>query len=308
MLDSALENARQLVVNTGFYRMKKPLVTPFFDEQTNTVSYLVQDPLSNSCTVIDSVLGFDLASGRTNTLAADGISHIIRRDDLQLEWLLETHVHADHLSAAPVLKHQHGGQIAIGSGIKVVQQGFDTLFHPDTASACDGSEFDHLFSDGESFRIGQLDAIALHVPGHTPACMAYLIGDALFVGDTLFMPDYGTARCDFPGGSAAMLYQSIRRLQQLPDDTRVFLCHDYKAADRDSYQWETTMGEQRRSNVHVHDGVTEAEFVQMREARDATLAMPRLLLPSVQVNVHAGNLPEPEANGIRYLKIPLNTL
>jgi glyoxylase-like metal-dependent hydrolase (beta-lactamase superfamily II) len=287
---------------------RRPQVKAFFDEATFTVSYVVRDPGSRACAIIDSVLDFDPASGRTASRSADAVIDYIRAEGLEVVWQLETHAHADHLSAAPYLQEALGGRLAIGDRIQRVQETFGALFNAGPDFARDGRQFDHLFADGERFAIGGLQAVALHVPGHTPACMAYVIGDAVFVGDTLFMPDYGTARCDFPGGDAATLYRSIRRLLALPADTRVFLCHDYKAPGRDRYAWETTIGEQRRSNVHVHEGVTQDAFVALREARDRTLDMPRLILPSVQVNMRAGHLPEPEDNGVRYLKIPLNAV
>lgn len=286
----------------------RPQVKAFFDEATFTVSYVVRDPDSKACAIIDSVLDYDPASGRTSQGSADAVIAYVRAEGLEVVWQLETHAHADHLSAAPYLQAALGGQLAIGEEIVLVQQTFGALFNVGSDFARDGREFDHLFRDGEVFAIGALQAIALHVPGHTPACLAYVIGDAIFVGDTLFMPDYGTARCDFPGGDAATLYRSIQRLLTLPDGTRVFLCHDYKAPERTQFAWETTIGEQRRDNVHVHDGISEAAFVALREARDKTLGMPRLILPSVQVNMRGGHLPDPEDNGLRYLKIPLNAV
>jgi glyoxylase-like metal-dependent hydrolase (beta-lactamase superfamily II) len=285
-----------------------PQVHAFFDEPTNTVSYVVADAATKTCAVIDSVLDYDAAAGRTKTASADSIIAFIRQQGLTLDWILETHVHADHLSAAPYLKQQIGGRIGIGFNITVVQNVFGKVFNAGTEFARDGSQFDHLFRDGESFRIGTIEARALHTPGHTPACMTYVIGDAAFVGDTLFMPDYGTARCDFPGGDARELYRSIRKIFALPQETRLFLCHDYKAPGRDDYRWETTVAEERARNVHVHDGVDEDSFVAMRRKRDATLDMPRLILPSVQVNMRAGKLPPAESNGTRYLKIPLDAL
>ncbi|WP_275626868.1 MBL fold metallo-hydrolase [Pseudomonas sp. 273] len=306
--DAALAAASALVDDAAAGRALAPQVTSFFDEATFTVSHVVRDPASNACAIIDSVLDFDQASGRTRQESAEGLMAFIQANDLRVAWLLETHAHADHLSAAPLLQERLGGRLAIGERITRVQQTFGKIFNAGSAFARDGSQFDHLFADGESFRIGNLQAIALHVPGHTPACMAYVIGDAVFPGDTLFMPDYGTARCDFPGGDSATLFRSIRRLLGLPGRTRVFLCHDYKAPGRDHYAWETSIGAQRAGNVHVHDGVGEAEFVAMRDARDATLPMPRLMLPSVQVNMRGGHLPEPEDNGVRYLKLPLNLL
>jgi len=287
---------------------QRPQVKAFFDEATFTVSYVVRDPGSKACAIIDSVLDYDPASGRTAQDSADAVVAYVRAEGLEVAWQLETHAHADHLSAAPYLQATLGGRLAIGEKIVRVQETFGDLFNPGADFARDGRQFDRLFQDGETFAIGNLQALALHVPGHTPACLAYVIGDAVFVGDTLFMPDYGTARCDFPGGDAATLYRSIRRLLTLPDATRVFLCHDYKAPGRETFAWETTIGEQRRDNIHVHDGIREPEFVALRHARDTTLGMPRLILPSVQVNMRGGRLPEPEDNGIRYLKIPLNAV
>lgn len=286
----------------------QPTVKAFFDEATNTVSYVVSCPETRRAAVIDSVLDYDAASGRTTTRSADEIVNYIKNDSLTVEWLLETHVHADHLSAAPYLQEKLGGSLAIGCEIVQVQKIFGKVFNAGTEFARDGSDFDRLFSDGDTFRIGNLEAMALYVPGHTPADMAYVIGDAAFVGDTLFMPDYGTARADFPGGDARQLFRSIRRLLSLPGETRLFLCHDYKAPGRDSYAWETTVAAQKAANVHVHDGVSEDAFVAMRTARDATLSMPKLILPSIQVNMRGGRLPQPEDNGVRYLKIPLDTL
>ena len=297
MIDAARTDAAQ-----------RPQVKAFFDDATFTVSYVVRDPGSKACAIIDSVLDYDPASGRTSQASADAVIAYVRAEGLEVVWQLETHAHADHLSAAPYLQAVLGGQLAIGENIVRVQQTFGTLFNIGSDFARDGRQFNHLFKDGEAFGIGDLQGIALHVPGHTPACMAYVIGEAVFVGDTLFMPDYGTARCDFPGGDAATLYRSIQRLLTLPDATRVFLCHDYKAPERADYAWETTIGDQRRDNVHVHAGVSEAAFVTLREARDKTLGMPRLILPSVQVNMRGGHLPEPEDNGVRYLKIPLNAV
>jgi len=284
-----------------------PRVVSLFDEATFTATHIVFDPATKRAAIIDSVLDFDPASGRTSHGSAEKIVALVAEHGLTIDWIIETHAHADHLSAAPWLKEKLGGKIAIGREIQHVQQVFGAVFNEGDEMARDGSQFDHLFTDGESFRIGSLEAIALHVPGHTPADMAYVIGDAAFVGDTLFMPDYGTARADFPGGDARTLYRSIRRLMALPPATRVFLCHDYKAPGRDSFAYETTIGAER-DNVHVHDGVSEDDFVAMREARDKTLGMPRLILPSIQVNIRAGHLPPPESNGTRYLKLPLNQL
>jgi glyoxylase-like metal-dependent hydrolase (beta-lactamase superfamily II) len=287
---------------------KRPVVKAFFDEATFTVSYVVRDPGSQAAAVIDSVLDYDPAAGRTGRSSADAVAAYIRKEGLEVVWQLETHAHADHFSAAPYLQAEVGGQLAIGERIVQVQEVFGKLFNAGTEFARDGRQFDRLFRDGDRFAIGGLQAIALHTPGHTPACMSYVIGDAAFVGDTLFMPDYGTARCDFPGGDAATLYRSVRRLLQLPGETRMFLCHDYKAPGRETYAWETTVADQRAANVHVREGVSEAEFVALREARDKALDMPRLILPSIQVNMRAGRLPEPEDNGVRYLKIPLDVL
>ena len=286
----------------------QPEVTAFFDEPTFTVSYVVVDPATQTCAIVDSVLDYAPNSGRTSTMSADKIVAFVKEKDLKVEWLLETHVHADHLSAAPYLKEKLGGKIAIGSNIIVVQGVFGKLFNAGTEFERDGRQFDHLFQDGDSFTVGTIPARAIHTPGHTPACMTYVIGDAGFVGDTLFMPDYGTARCDFPGGDARTLYRSIQKIFALPDETRLFMCHDYLAPGRDAYAWETTVGEEKRRNIHVHEGVSEDDFVRMRTERDATLDMPRLILPSVQVNMRAGEMPPPEDNGMRYLKIPVDAL
>lgn len=285
-----------------------PVVTTFFDEATFTATHVVHDPATLRAAVIDPVLDFDQASGRTSHASADRVIAHVEAHGLTVDWLLETHAHADHLSAAPYLKERLGGQIVIGAAIRTVQDVFGKVFNEGPAFARDGSQFDLLMDDGHTFRVGGIEAIALHVPGHTPACLAYVIGDAVFVGDTLFMPDYGTARADFPGGDARTLYRSIRRLMALPDETRVFLCHDYKATGRDQFVWETTIGAERTANVHVHEGVSEDEFVVMREARDATLGMPKLILPSIQVNMRAGHLPEPDSNGVRYLRLPVDLL
>ena len=286
----------------------KPEVTAFFDEPTNTVSYVVSDPSTDTCAVVDSVLDYDPHSGRTNTASADDIISFIKAKGLAVEWILETHVHADHLSAAPYLHDKLGGKLAIGSAIKTVQETFGKLFNAGTEFQRDGSQFDVLFNDGDPFQLGAIPARAMHTPGHTPACMTYVIGDAAFVGDTLFMPDYGTARADFPGGDARQLYRSIQKIFSLPDQTRLYLCHDYKAPGRDEYRWETTVGEEKAANIHVHDGISEDAFVTMRTERDKTLDMPRLILPSVQVNMRAGEMPPPEDNGQRYLKIPVDAL
>ena len=284
----------------------QPDVTAFFDEDTFTVSYVVADPETRRAAIIDSVLDFDHASGRTSHASADKIVAHVSTHGLKVDWVLETHVHADHVSAGDTLKSKLGGRSGIGEHVRIVQNAFARIFNTGSGFATDGRQFDQLFKDGDTFKIGNLEAQVLHTPGHTPACITYVIGDAAFVGDTLFMPDYGTARCDFPGGDAAQLYRSIRRLFDLPPETRVFLCHDYKAPGRDEYRWETTIGEQRVKNVHIHEGVSEAEFVAMRSSRDKTLSMPKLILPSVQINMRAGILPEPESNGVRYLKLPVD--
>jgi glyoxylase-like metal-dependent hydrolase (beta-lactamase superfamily II) len=284
----------------------QPIVTAFFDEPTFTYSYVIQDPDSNHCAIIDSVLDFDYASGKTATDSADAILLFIADQGLTVDWILETHVHADHLSAAPWLQQQTAARTGIGAHITTVQDTFGKAFNAGTEFARDGSQFDALFNDGDAIRIGNLEGKALHTPGHTPACMTYVFGDAAFVGDTLFMPDYGTARCDFPGGDARTLYQSIQKVFSLPDDTRLFMCHDYKAPGRDEYAYETTVGEERTQNIHVKTGISEADFVRMRTERDATLDMPRLILPSVQVNMRAGQMPPAEDNGQVYLKVPIN--
>ncbi|WP_072385187.1 MBL fold metallo-hydrolase [Hyphomicrobium sp. CS1BSMeth3] len=288
--------------------MLHPEVFSFFDEPTNTASYVLKDPASNAAAIIDSVLDYDAAAGRTSTKAADEVIAFVKERSFDVQWLLETHVHADHLSAAPYLKEKLGGKIAIGANITIVQDVFGKVFNAGTEFERDGSQFDALFKDGDRIRVGEMTGHAMHTPGHTPACMTYVFGDAAFIGDTLFMPDYGTARADFPGGSARDLYRSIRKVLALPPETRLFLCHDYKAPGRDAYAWETTVAEQRKSNIHVRDGVTEDEYVAMREARDKTLGMPKLIIPSIQVNMRAGDLPKPEDNGVRYLKVPLNKL
>ncbi len=287
---------------------KRPDITAFFDEATNTISYIVADPATKMAAIVDSVLDYDPAAARTSTDSADAIIAEVNRQGLTIQWLLETHAHADHLSAAPYLQEKLGGKLAIGREIIHVQQVFGKLFNHGTEFARDGSQFDHLFDDGDTFFIGELQAEVMHVPGHTPADMAYIIGDAAFIGDTLFMPDYGTARCDFPGGDAQMLYRSIRRLLSLPAETRLFMCHDYLPKGRDAYVWETTVAAQRAENVHVNDDVDEDSFVEMRTTRDAGLDMPKLIVPSVQVNIRGGHLPEPEDNGVRYIKVPVNAL
>ena len=282
----------------------QPVIEAFFDEPTNTVTYLVADPATGEAAVIDPVHDFDPASGEVDSTSVDRVLAMADARGWRIVMVLETHAHADHLSGAPLIKARTGAWIGIGEHIRDVQKIFRPVFNL-TDLKTDGSDFDRLFADGERFALGELEVAVMHVPGHTPADIAYRIGDAAFVGDTLFMPDYGTARADFPGGDARLLYRSIRKLLSLPDETRLFLCHDYKAPGREDYRWETTVGAQRRDSVHVHDGVSEDDFVAMREARDATLAVPKLLLPSIQVNVRAGQLPEAEANGVRYLRIPV---
>lgn len=286
--------------------MANPLVQHFFDEPTNTFSYVVSDPDSNACAIVDSVLDFDYAAGKTDVRSADEIIGYIRQKNLKVEWIIETHVHADHLSAAPYLHAELGGKTGIGAHIIEVQEIFGKAFNAGTEFARDGSQFDALFEEDDVFRIGYLEGRVLHTPGHTPACLTYVIGDAAFVGDTLFMPDYGTARCDFPGGDARVLYRSIQKVLALPPETRIFLCHDYKGPERDEFQHMTTVEEQRRNNIHVHEGTSEDEFVKMRTERDATLDMPRLILPSVQVNMRAGHMPPAEDNGQVYLKVPVD--
>ncbi|MBS3980818.1 MAG: MBL fold metallo-hydrolase [Rhodobacteraceae bacterium] len=285
----------------------KPEVTAFFDEPTNTVTYVVKDPASDACAVIDSVMDIDYAAGRITHASADAVIAFVQDHGLRVEWLIETHVHADHLSAAPYIQGKLGGQIGIGANITIVQDTFGKVFNEGTEFQRDGSQFDRLFQDGDSYAIGGMTAHVLHTPGHTPACMTHVIGDAGFVGDTLFMPDGGSARADFPGGDARTLYRSIRRVLALPGETRLFMCHDYGPNGRD-IRWETTVAEQRAHNIHVRDGITEDEFVAMREARDATLEMPRLIIPSLQVNMRAGELPPADDSGKVFLKVPVNTL
>ena len=306
--DPALSQAIEQVKRAQMDAAQRPVVQAYFDEATFTVSYVVHDAASLDAVIIDSVLDYDAPSGRTSTRSADTIIDYVKSNALNVVLHIETHAHADHLSAAPYLQDILGGELVIGRHITTVQEVFGKLFNAGTAFQRDGSQFDALYEDGHRFRVGTLEGIALHVPGHTPADMAFLIGDAAFVGDTLFMPDYGTARADFPGGDARKLFQSIRRLLSLPEDTRLFMCHDYKAPGRDHFAWETTVGAQRSGNVHVHDGVSEDAFVAMRTTRDKTLGMPNLILPSGQVNRRAGHLPEPEDNGVRYLKIPVNAV
>lgn len=288
--------------------MQHPEVTGFFDEATFTISYVVTDPETKRCAIIDSLLDYDQASGRTKTTSANQLVAFVRQNDLTCEWIIDTHVHADHLTAAPYIREQLGGKTAIGDKIPIVQRVFGDIFNEGQSFHTDGSQFDHLFKPGEPYRVGNIEARALPTPGHTPACMTHLIGDAMFVGDTIFMPDFGTARCDFPGGDAGTLYDSIQMLFDFPDDTRMFLCHDYKAPGRDEFVWQTTIGDQKRSNIHIKDGITRDEFIEMRNERDATLAMPKLILPSVQINMRAGDMPPPEDNGVRYMKVPINAL
>ena len=286
----------------------KPRVRTFFDEATFTATHVVADPATGHCAIVDSVLDYDPHSGRTDTRSADAVITHIRANDLTVDWILETHAHADHLTAAPYLKAAVGGRTAIGEHISDVQKVFRTVFNAEPSFHANGEQFDHLFKDGEEFRIGDMPARAMHTPGHTPACMTFVVGDAAFVGDTLFMPDFGTARTDFPGGDAAVLFRSIRKVLSLPPETRLFLCHDYKAPGRDEFAWETTVAEERARNIHVQDGTAEAEFVKLRTERDKTLGMPTLILPSVQVNIRAGEMPPPEDDGVSYLKIPVNAL
>ncbi len=306
--DPVLTAATRTVLQTRAGDLQSPGVEAFFDATTYTVSYVVYDPIERAAAIIDSVLDYDPASGRTTHTSADRISDFVLGNGLRVEWLLETHVHADHLSAAPYLQQRLGGKIGIGRNIRVVQNTFGALFNAGTDFARDGSQFDALFGDGDLLTIGSVVATVLHVPGHTPADVAFVVGDKVFAGDTIFMPDYGTARADFPGGDARQLYRSIRRLLALPRETQLYLCHDYLAPGRERYAWETTVGAERDANVHVHDGIGEDDFVAMRTARDRTLGMPKLLLPSIQVNMRGGRLPPPESNGVRYLKIPLDAI
>ncbi len=286
----------------------KPDVKAFFDDATNTISYVARDPESDACAVIDSVLDFDYAAGRTKTESADQIIQYVRDNGLTVNWVLESHVHADHLSAAPYIQQQLGGKMGIGARITVVQETFGKIFNAGTEFERDGSQFDRLFEEGDSFRIGGLEARVLHTPGHTPACLTYLIGDAAFCGDTLFMPDFGTARCDFPGGSAETLYKSIQKILALPEETRIFVGHDYGTPERAEFAWETTVAEEKAANVHVGNGKDETSFVEMRTKRDAQLGMPKLIIPSIQVNMRAGRMPRAEDNGTVYLKLPIDTL
>ena len=278
----------------------------FFDENTNTFSYVVSDPATRQCAIIDSVLDYDPASATTSTIHADEIIAYIHKNELTVEWILETHVHADHLTASQYLKSQLGGKIAMSHKISIVQETFSAIYNLDIKYFNSHQSFDYLFADHETFTIGELQAYNIPTPGHTPACLSYVIGDAVFVGDTLFMPDYGTARCDFPKGSAGQLYDSVQSLYELPEETRVFLCHDYLPESRERYEHETLLKTQKEQNIHIHTEVSKAEFIEMRTQRDATLTMPKLILPSIQINMDAGKFPQPEANGIRYLKLPLN--
>lgn len=283
-----------------------PIVKCFFDDVTNTATYVVREADGKNCAVIDSVLDYDANAGRTSTASADTIIEYVQENGLSCEWILETHAHADHFSAAPYLREKIGGKIAISEHIPEIQRVFGNIFNAGENFKPDGSQFDELLKDNQTFHIGVMPVHVIFTPGHTPACVSYHIGDAVFVGDTLFMPDYGTARCDFPGGDAATLYQSIQKIFELPDETRMFLCHDYKADGRDTFKWETTVGIQKTSNIQIHDGITQPDFVDMRNARDKTLGLPKLILPSIQINMRAGELPPPEDDGHHYLKIPIN--
>lgn len=285
-----------------------PTIHSFFDQSTNTITYLVTEPEGRACAIVDSVLDFDYDSGHTDTRSADAVIAFVTAHDLDLQWILETHVHADHLSAAPYIQEKLGGKIGIGEKITVVQDTFGKVFNEGTRFRRDGSQFDRLFKEGDAVMIGQMRVDVMHTPGHTPACLTYVIGDAAFVGDTLFMPDFGTARCDFPGGSSEVMFNSVQRILALPDATRIFVGHDYKAPGRDHFAWESTVGAQKALNVHVGAGRSRSDFIAMRDARDATLAMPRLIIPSLQVNMRAGQMPEPEDNGLSYLKVPINAL
>ncbi|MCB2049468.1 MAG: MBL fold metallo-hydrolase [Novosphingobium sp.] len=305
MSDSALDKARAQIEAARPDRMQ---IKAFFDPDTFTVTYVVSDTQTRRAAIVDSVLDFDPASGRTSHASADAVIAYVEEHGLGIDWHLETHAHADHLSAAPYLQQKLGGKIAIGEHIVTVQETFGALFNAGAEFHRDGSDFDHLWKDGDQFTIGDLNVTVMHVPGHTPACIAYVIEDAVFVGDTMFMPDYGTARADFPGGDARTLFRSLRSILSLPEKTRLFMCHDYLPEGRDNYVWETTVADERAHNVHAHDGVSEDEFVAMRESRDSTLAMPRLILPSVQINMRAGHLPPADDNGITYLKLPVNAV
>lgn len=308
LADEALDRATMQIEAAAQDKSRRPKIEALFDYDTFTITYIVYDLSSREAAIVDSVRDYDPASGRTSYESADKVIDFVTSENLKVTWLLETHAHADHLSAAPYLQEKLGGTLAIGEHIVTVQETFGNLFNAEPEFRRDGSDFDKLFADGEQFKIGNLDVTVLHVPGHTPACIAYVIGDVVFVGDTMFMPDYGTARADFPGGDARTLYRSLRRILSLPPETRLFMCHDYLPEDRTEYVWESTVEAQRKANVHAHDGVSEDEFVAMREARDKTLAMPRLILPSVQVNMRGGHLPPPEDNGMTYLKMPVDAV
>jgi glyoxylase-like metal-dependent hydrolase (beta-lactamase superfamily II) len=288
--------------------LQKPTIKAFFDEYTNTVSYVVSDPKSLSCAIIDSVLGYDIYSAYTSNESIEKIVKYIHDNNLKTQWILETHAHADHLSGASVLKSKLGGEIAMGCNLPLVQKAFGKIYNENSEFNRNGSQFDRLFNDGDKFQVGTLNVTVMSVPGHTPACVAYYISDALFIGDTLFMPDYGSARCDFPGGDAGTLYESVQRIYQLPGKTRLFLCHDYKTKNRNYYKWETTVDEQKEKNIHLNSNVDKQTFIEMRTKRDKTLKTPKLLLPSIQVNMRAGRLPKAEDNGKHYLKIPINTV
>ena len=288
--------------------MQKPTIKAFFDEYTNTVSYVVSDPKSLSCAIIDSVLGYDIYSAYTSNESIEKIVKYIHNNNLKTQWILETHAHADHLSGASVLKSKLGGEIAMGCNLPLVQKAFGKIYNENSEFNRNGSQFDRLFNDGDKFQVGTLNVTVMSVPGHTPACVAYYISDALFIGDTLFMPDYGSARCDFPGGDAGTLYESVQRIYQLPGKTRLFLCHDYKTKNRNYYKWETSVNEQKEKNIHLNSSVDKQTFIEMRTKRDKTLKTPKLLLPSIQVNMRAGRLPKAENNGKHYLKIPINTV
>ena len=285
----------------------KPVVKGFFDEATNTVSYVVKDPASKACAIIDSVMDIDYAAGRISYQSADEIIHYVQEQGLNVEWLIETPAHADHLSAAPYIQGKLGGKLGIGENIKIVQEVFGKIFNEGTEFQRDGSQFDRLFKDGNTYTIGNLTVFAMLTPGHTPACMTHVVGNAAFVGDTLFMPDGGTARADFPGGDAKVLFHSIKRVLALPDEMRLFMCHDYAPGGRE-IKWETSVAEQKATNIHVREGVSEGEFVKMRTERDATLGLPKLIIPSIQVNIRGGQLPEPDDSGKRFLKVPVNEL
>ena len=307
-VDSVLDATTAQVEQAHADASLRPEIASFFDPATYTVTYVVHDPATMEAAIIDSVLDFDPSAGRTSTVSADKVIDYVNSHNLNVIWLLETHAHADHLSAAPYLQEQLGGKIAIGAEITMVQNVFGKLFNAGTEFERDGSQFDALFKDGDTFTIGNVPVTVMHVPGHTPADIAYVVGEAVFTGDTMFMPDYGTARADFPGGDARQLFRSLRRILSLPPETRLFMCHDYLPNGRSQYVWETTVAAEREGNIHAHDGITEDEFVLMREARDATLDMPRLILPSVQVNMRAGHMPPADENGVTYLKLPINAV